>query len=39
VVDTAGNAAAAHNGRCFPIVLVIDGRVVEDFIPVKIERD
>jgi beta-aspartyl-peptidase (threonine type) len=39
VVDTAGNAAAAHNGRCFPIVLVIDGRVVEDFIPVKIERE
>lgn len=38
VVDTAGNAAAAHNGRCLPVVLVVDGRVVEDFVPVKIER-
>jgi len=39
VVDTAGNAAAVHNGRCFPVVLVVDGRVVEDFVPVKIEKD
>lgn len=38
VVDTAGNAAAAHNGRCFPVVLVVDGQVVGDFIPVKIDR-
>ena len=39
VADTAGNAAAAHNGQCFPVVLVIDGRVIEDFIPVKIGSD
>jgi beta-aspartyl-peptidase (threonine type) len=39
VVDINGNAAAAHNGRCFPVVLVVDGQVAEDFVPIKIGRD
>ena len=39
VVDIAGNVSAAHNGCCFPVVLVVDGRVVDDFMPVKIEKN
>jgi len=38
LVDRDGNAAAAHNTREFPVLLVVDGRIVEDFRPFQIER-
>lgn len=36
VVDSKGNAAAVYNASQFPVALVIDGNVVEDFTPINI---
>lgn len=36
VVDSKGNAAAAHNSFQFPVALVVDGQVVKDFTPINI---
>lgn len=37
VVDREGNAAAAHNADSFPVVLLVNGKVVEDFQPIRLE--
>ena len=36
VVDKEGNAAAAYNADQFPVALVVDGKAVKDFKPVKV---
>lgn len=38
-IDTKGNVAAVHNANSFPVALVCDGKVIEDFIPVRITGD
>jgi beta-aspartyl-peptidase (threonine type) len=38
-IDTAGNVAAVHNAASFPVALVRDGKVIEDFAPVRITGD
>lgn len=35
-IDTKGNVAAVHNANSFPVALVRDGKVIEDFTPVQI---
>lgn len=35
-IDTMGNVAAVHNSDSFPVALVCDGKVIEDFIPERI---
>lgn len=37
VVDKDGHAAGAHNADSFPVALVIDGRAVDDFTPIRLK--
>lgn len=36
VVGVDGRVGAAHNTASFPVCLVVDGQVVEEFLPVKV---
>lgn len=35
-VTAAGEVAAVHNASSFPVILLRDGRVIEDFTPVRV---
>ena len=36
IVDKMGNAAAVHNSSSFPVAMVVDGEVKQEFSPIKI---